>query len=234
MVSADLAQVVARICARIAPETTARVEMLAGGSVRVESDPALEARMRWAGEHRLLRELRLVGWQVVRDRRGHLQVGGWSTINLAHRAQTLNVAAQAMGEVAPTLALLLVAVDDYHRVYRRAGVAEAAAAAGAVVVDWYQRWPRRLADLEGLDRQADGLIAYVLLQRCQELEQHVVALSQIHRRIAADAASCLGELMPRWGSGGEISAQLMQRARQRFADELPPCTATFTLNGRRT
>ncbi|MFI7643567.1 hypothetical protein [Nonomuraea sp. NPDC049400] len=225
MVSADLRQVVARICARIAPQTPARVDMLAGGGVRVETDPALEARHRWAGEHRMLRELRLVGWQVGRSRRGHLQVGGWSTINLAHRVQVLTIAAQAMREVAPSLAMLLVCVDDYHRAYPHAGVAEAAAAAGAVVSSWYQRWPRRVADLEGLDRHADHLVAHVLLRRCEELEQQVLTLSELHRRIVDDAASCLGDLMSRWGSGGELSAQLMRRARRRFADELRTATS---------
>ncbi|MEU6720686.1 hypothetical protein ABZ897_55315 [Nonomuraea sp. NPDC046802] len=223
MLSADLAQVVARICTRITPETPARVESLPGGGIRVETDPALEACRRWVGEHRLLRELRLVGWQVGRSGRGDLQIGGWSTVHLAHRAQILSTAAQAMSEAAPTVAMLLLALRDFHRAHPSASVATAGAAAGAAVTAWYQRWPQRLADLEGLDRQADQLVAHVLLQRCEELEQQVLTLSQLHRRITDDAVTCLGDLMPRWGSGGEVSAlsaQLMQRAHQRFADEL--------------
>ncbi|WP_188196710.1 hypothetical protein [Nonomuraea sp. SYSU D8015] len=217
--SPDLAQVVARICARVAPEAIARVVVLSSG-VRVDIATGPDERRRWISGHQVLRELRLVGWRV-QPHPDQLLVGRWSSVNLAHRVQTLTAGVQAMQEVIFTAEAVLAAVQRHYRAHHDAGPAEALAAAGAEVSAWYQRWPVRLAELEGFDREADRHVTQLLLARSQELERQVLPLCVLHRQVVDYSVAALGDLLPNWDGPVDVRARLLQRVGEHFAGFLP-------------
>ncbi|MGP4104466.1 hypothetical protein [Nonomuraea sp. KM90] len=214
--SPDLAQVVARISARVAPESTHRVTMLVDG-VRVDLAIGADARRRWISTHRVLRELLLVGWHV-RARPDHLLVGGWSAVNLAHRVQTLGAGVQAMRQVSFAVEAVLAAVERHHRARLEASTAEVLTGAGAEVTAWYQRWPVRLAELEEADREADRPLIHRLLRRSQELERHLLPLCARQTAVVHDAVAALGDLLLSAGRAADARAQLLQRVGERFAE----------------
>lgn len=226
--SPDLAQVIARISARVAPEAPNRVIMLVEG-VRVDIAPGADARRRWISEHRVLRELLLVGWDV-RSRPDHLLINErWSAVNLAHRVQALRAGVQAMQEMSFAAEAVLAAAERHHRVRAGASTEEVLTAAGAEVTGWYQRWPVRLAELEEVDRQSDRPLIHLLLRRSQELEQHLLPLCARQTTVVQFAVATLNDLLPSVGRAAEARAQLLQSVAERFTGD--PSSPSFPAPG---
>ncbi|WP_431921569.1 hypothetical protein [Nonomuraea jabiensis] len=217
--SPDLAQVVARICARVAPDALAPVQVLSGYA-RVGLATSSDRRQRWVTGYRVQRELMLVGWRV-RARPDHLLVGRWCSVNLAHRVQTLTAAVQAMQEVTFTVEAVLAALARHHSAHRDATTTEAITAAGAEVAAWYQRWPTRLTELEGLDREVNKPLTQQLLTRSQELERQILPLCTLHSRVVTHTTAALGDLLPRSGRSSETRTHLLQTIGEHFAGSLP-------------
>jgi len=181
-------QVVTQIGARVAPTAVLQVRPLDLGGVRVQLTGDSQAG--WVASHRLLRELRLVGWDVVPDG-DDLLVLGWSAANLTHRVHTLRVAVSGLADGVRTVAAAQAVAESYLAALPHAPVEEVVTAVLAEMEAAHLRWPVRARELALLERTSAKPLLATLLERSRNLEEQVLALCQWHLVMAENAVRAL-------------------------------------------
>ncbi|GGS99136.1 hypothetical protein GCM10010156_66610 [Planobispora rosea] len=174
-------QVVTKIGGRVTPTAVLQVHPLDLGGVRVQI--SVHDQSAWVVSHRLLRELRLVGWDVVPDG-GDLLVLGWSAANLTYRLNTLRVAVGGLSDCVRTVAAAQAAAESYLAALPHAAQDELVTAVRTQLETEHLRWPVRARELAGLERTSAKPLLAALLERSRELEDQVLALCRKHLEAA--------------------------------------------------
>ncbi|MFD8560567.1 hypothetical protein ACFV1N_25115 [Streptosporangium canum] len=181
-------QVVAQIGARLAPTAALQVRPLDLGGVRVQL--TVHDQAGWVVSHRLLCELRLVGWDVVPDG-DDLLVLGWSAASLTHRVHALRVAVSGLADCVRTVAAAQAVAESYLAALPHAPVEEVVTAVLAQVEVDHLRWPVRARELTQLERTSVKPLLATLLERSRALEEQVLVLCQRHLAAAESAVRAL-------------------------------------------
>ncbi|MEU9835943.1 hypothetical protein AB0D67_30785 [Streptosporangium sp. NPDC048047] len=183
-----MTRVIQRIGARVIPAASIGISPLDVGGVRVRVHQDDQAD--WLATHTLLRELRLVGWEVSTDRAG-LLVLGWSAANLTHRIQTLRISVGGLSDCVRTVATAVAAAESYLAAFPAASMEEVLTAVVEEVEAAHLRWPARARELADLERASADPLVGMLLRHSVTLEQQVLELCGRHVTSAAAAVTAL-------------------------------------------
>ncbi|WP_433259787.1 hypothetical protein ACQPYK_49345 (plasmid) [Streptosporangium sp. CA-135522] len=196
--AAQLTQVVSRICERVVPTIPLEVTPLDTGGVRIRT--GMGDHPTWVANHTMLRELRLVGWEVTTDGDG-LLVLGWSAANLSHRIQALRISITGLGDCLRTVAAAVAATESYLAAFPAASSQEALTATLARIEVDHLHWPIRVRELADLERTSSNPLLDMLMRRNADLEQRVLQLCEQHLASAATAVKALCDFrdQPRLG-----------------------------------
>ncbi|MEV0151882.1 MULTISPECIES: hypothetical protein [unclassified Nonomuraea] len=195
---ADESEVVLRISSRLVPAGV-RVHIarwpLGGLHVWTTDTSGRSDGSTWVMHHRIARQVALAGWHAEVSADGVL-VLGWGAAALKHRVRLLHKALS--GRLADFPGTASLAVDGAIRAARdqRLGrtpgeVMEAA----CEHVREQLRWPRRLADLDGLARTSQLNRLSLLLAQVDRLEVQVRRACDDHLALARIVAGAMAELL---------------------------------------
>jgi ribosomal protein L12E/L44/L45/RPP1/RPP2 len=211
-----MAQVVRRICARVAPAVDVEINPLTYGGVRIEPAGELGDTQQWIADHQIMRELMLVGWAVEGDK-ARILVLGWSAVQVQHRLRMLRISLEGLQSAAATAAAAAAATDRHHRAHPDADHEETRAAVVTHIARDHLRWPVRLTELDGLERTADLPSLNRLLQRSVELERSLRRACDWHLHVAADGVHAMWEQLNEHGlSGQQALDAAVEQVRQKL------------------
>ncbi|MFG1755347.1 hypothetical protein [Streptosporangium sandarakinum] len=183
-----MTQVIQYISERVIPTASIGVTPLDIGGVRVRVHQDDQAD--WLATHALLRELRLVGWEVSTDRAG-LLVLGWSAANLTHRIQTLRISVGGLGDCVRTVAAAVAVAESYLAAFPTSSPEEVLTVVVKEIEAGHLRWPARARELADLERSSADPLIGMLLRHSVMLEQQVQELCGRHLASATAAVATL-------------------------------------------
>ncbi|MEO3868018.1 hypothetical protein ABGB18_04220 [Nonomuraea sp. B12E4] len=184
-------RVVRRICARVAPEDmeVGVGELPPGGlQVWIDTPAPLGTQESWVLHHRMAREVALVGWHCEADA-DRLLVLGWSAACLHNRVRLLQSGLRRLSDFEHT-AQRAVQLDGHSP------DDQSPADVAAVVCESIGRrlrWPERLAELAGYDRNSSLPHLQLLLAQVAGLESKVADVCEEHLVMARVLARAVCE-----------------------------------------